>query len=90
MGWCETHVMQRWLIQPGRPMQNSYVARFNGKFRNECFNEHWFETLPQAREVIRAWVQDFNQVRPHSSIGCTPQRRCARFFETPDPLTPVT
>ena len=79
MGWCEKHKIQHILIQPGRPMQNGYIESFNGKFRDECLNEHWFETLPQAREVIRAWVQDYNEVRPHSSIGRMPPRRFARL-----------
>jgi len=42
---------------------------FNGKFRDECLNEHWFETLRQARTEIAIWRQDYNEVRPHSSIG---------------------
>lgn len=79
MGWCESHKIQHILIQPGRPMQNGYIESFNGKFRDECLNEHWFETLPQAREVIRAWAQDYNEVRPHSSIGRMPPRRFARL-----------
>ena len=79
LGWCESHKIQHLLIQPGRPMQNGYIESFNGKFRDECLNEHWFETLPQAREVIRAWVQDYNEVRPHSSIGRMPPRRFARL-----------
>jgi hypothetical protein len=60
------------LIEPGRPMQNGYIESFNGKFRDECLNEQWFETLQQARSAIAAWRQDYNEVRPHRScaIGC--------------------
>jgi putative transposase len=79
LGWCERNKIQHILIEPGRPMQNGYIESFNGKFRDECLNEHWFETLAQAREVIRAWVQDYNEVRPHSSIGRMPPRRFARL-----------
>ena len=79
LGWCERNKIQHILIEPGRPMQNGYIESFNGKFRDECLNEHWFETLPQAREVIRAWVQDYNEVRPHSSIDRMPPRRFARL-----------
>ena len=55
-------------------MQNGYIESFNGKFRDECLNEHWFETLAQARVVIQDWVQDYNEVRTHSSIGRIPPR----------------
>ena len=62
-------------IQPGKPVQNAYVESFNGKFRDECLNEHWFASLEEAREVIEEWRQDYNQVRPHSSLGdLTPEQ----------------
>ena len=67
MGWVQTHGIRHILIEPGRPMQNGYIESFNGKFRDECLNEHWFETLAQARSTIAAWRQDFNEFRPHSS-----------------------
>jgi putative transposase len=52
MAWATAHGVRHILIQPGRPMQNGYIESFNGKFRDECLNEQWFETLPQARECI--------------------------------------
>lgn len=67
MAWALTHGIRHILIEPGRPMQNGYIESFNGKFRDECLNEHWFETLPQARTTIADWRQDYNEVRPHSS-----------------------
>lgn len=72
MCWTQRHGIRHILIQPGRPMQNGYIESFNGKFRDECLNEHWFETLPQAREIITAWRKDYNEVRPHSSLGRIP------------------
>ncbi len=54
LGWCERNKIPHILIEPGPPMQNGYIESFNGKFWDECLNEHWFKTLPQAREVIRA------------------------------------
>ena len=66
------------LIQPGRPMQNGYIESFNGKFRDECLNEHWFQTLPQARSEIAGWRKDYNEVRPHSSLGRIPPAEFAR------------
>ena len=78
MGWANSHGIQHLLIQPGRPMQNGYIESFNGKFRDECLNEQRFETLHQARVAISIWRQDYNEVRPHSSLGRIPP---ARFSE---------
>jgi putative transposase len=67
MAWANAHGIRHTLIEPGRPMQNGYIESFNGKFRDECLNEQWFETLTQARTTIATWRQDYNEVRPHSS-----------------------
>ena len=56
-------------FRPGKPTENAYIESFNGKFRDECLNEHWFVSLDHAREVIEAWRVDYNEVRPHSGIG---------------------
>lgn len=42
-------------------MRNGYIESFNGKFRDECLNEHWFTSLPQARDVIGEWRRDYNE-----------------------------
>jgi len=57
------------LIQAGKPTQNAYVESFNGKFRDECLNEHWFRSLAEASEIIGAWRADYNQRGPHSALG---------------------
>ncbi|SDH84113.1 Transposase InsO and inactivated derivatives [Variovorax sp. OV700] len=62
MGWAQTHGIRHILIEPGRPMQNGYIESFNGKFRDECLNEQWFETLQQAWSAITLWRQDYNEV----------------------------
>ena len=54
------------LIQPGKPTQNAYIESFNGKFRDERLNEHWFTSLANARAVIAAWRLDYNEERPHT------------------------
>ncbi len=77
MAWAHSHGVRHILIEPGRPMQNGYIESFNGKFRDECLNEQWFETLHQARSAITAWRQDYNEVRPHSSVGRIPPARFA-------------
>ena len=79
MAWAQTHGIRHILIEPGRPMQNGYIESFNGKFRDECLNEQWFETLHQARAAIAIWRQDYNEVRPHSSVGRIPPARFAEL-----------
>ncbi|MBZ5512084.1 MAG: transposase [Acidobacteriia bacterium] len=49
-------------------MENGYVESFNGRFRDECLNENWFTDLADAREKIAQWKQDYNEMRPHSSL----------------------
>jgi putative transposase len=56
-------------IQPGKPVQNAFIESFNGKFRDECLNEHWFLTLQEAQAVIEAWRREYNEERTHSTIG---------------------
>lgn len=57
-----------------REVQNAFVESFNGKFRDECLNEHWFLTLQEAQLVIEAWRREYNEERTHSAIGdVTPQ-----------------
>ena len=77
MGWAQSHGIQHLLIQPGKPMQNGYIESFNGKFRDECLNEHWFQTLSQARSAIADWRKDYNEVRPHSSCRRMPPAKYA-------------
>jgi len=48
---------------------NAFIESFNGRFRDECLNEHVFTTLGEAREVIASWLEDYNRERPHSSLG---------------------
>ena len=77
IAWTIQHHVRHLLIEPGKPMQNGYIESFNGKFRDECLNEHWFQTLQQARDTIAHWRRDYNEVRPHSSIGRIPPARFA-------------
>ena len=79
MAWANSHGIRHILIEPGRPMQNGYIESFNGKFRDEHLNEQWFETLNQARSATAIWRQDYNEVRPHSSVGRMPPARFAEL-----------
>jgi len=55
--------------RPGKPTDNAFIESFNGKFRAECLNAHWFMTLDDARRKCEAWRRHYNEERPHSSIG---------------------
>src|ERR1700687_4053340 len=56
-------------IQPGKPTQNARVESFNGRLREECLRVSWFQNLFDARRKIAAWRIDYNEQRPHSSLG---------------------
>lgn len=58
--------------RPGKPTDNAFIESFNGKFRSECLNAHWFMSLDDARRKIEDWRKDYNEVRPHSAIGNKP------------------
>ena len=82
--WAYRQGVQLHFIQPGKPVQNAYIESFNGRLRDECLNEHWFSTLEEARHQIEAWRQDYNTVRPHSSLGgLTPDEFVRREHQSP-------
>lgn len=56
-------------IRPGKPVENCFIESTGGSFRDECLNEHWFTNLADARRRIELWRRDYNEVRPHSSLG---------------------
>lgn len=77
--WAYLHGVQLKLIQAGKPTQNAFIESFNGRFRDECLNDHWFTSLAEARILIAAWRQDYNQQRPHSALGyLTPAEYAAK------------
>ena len=90
IAWAQAHGVRHILIQPGRPMQNGYIESFNGKLRDECLNEHWFQTLSQARSEIAIWRQDYNEVRPHSSLGRIPPAEFAQRHRTKNQPPPAS
>ena len=83
-----SHAMLQWqeergvgwhYIAPGKPQQNGFVESLNGRFRDECLNEHVFRNLPAARRIVEAWRIDYNLHRPHTSLGgLTPNEFAAR------------
>jgi putative transposase len=89
--WAYRQGVRLPFIAPGKPEQNAYVESFNGKFRDECLNEHWFGDLKEAREKIETWRQDYNRRRPHSALGYrTPEEFAAQVAaRRASPPTPV-
>lgn len=90
IAWTQQHGIEHILIEPGCPTQNGYIESFNGKFRDECLNEHWFTSLTQARQVISDWRRDYNEVRPHSSCGRIPPAQFAANHRSRQATNAVT
>jgi transposase InsO family protein len=67
--WAHARSVQLFLIEPGKPNQNAYIESFNGRFRDECLNEHWFTSLQQARVIVETWRREYNEERPKKSLG---------------------
>ena len=67
--WAYGRGVRLRFIRPGRPVDNAYMESFNARLRDECLNQHWFLTIGHARQVIEEWRRDYNQARPHSSLG---------------------
>jgi len=68
-GWLEIQGTKPLFIEPGSPWQNGKCESFNGRFRDECLNLEWFESLKEAQVVIEAWREHYNQERPHSALN---------------------
>ena len=67
--WAHARGVMLRLIEPGKPNQNAYIESFNGRFRDECLNEHWFTSLAHAQVVIEAWRREYNDERPKKGLG---------------------
>jgi len=83
--------IRRWLvrlgvktlfIEPGSPWENGYIESFNGKLRDELLNREIFTTLTEAKVLIEQWRREYNQVRPHSSLGYQPPAPETRITAT--------
>lgn len=85
------HILQDWLkglgvktayIEPGSPWENGFNERFNGSLRDECLNLEYFHTLKEARVIIGQWMNEYNHIRPHSSLGYRPPAPIVRVENT--------
>nr|WP_240154398.1 IS3 family transposase [Comamonas sp. Tr-654] len=80
--WAHARGVQLFLIEPGKPNQNAYIESFNGRFRDECLNEHWFTSLAHARVIVEAWRLEYNEERPKRSLGgLTPAAYAQRLMQ---------
>ena len=67
--WAYQRGVQLDFIRPGKPVENAFIESFNGRLRDECLNVQQFTSIDDAKAKIEAWRVDYNQRRPHSSLG---------------------
>jgi putative transposase len=67
--WAYERGVKLHFIRPGKPVDNAYMESFNGRFRDECLNLHWFMSVGHARDIAEDYRVDYNNERPHSSLG---------------------
>lgn len=87
--WAYRHGVQLEFIRPGKPVENAYIESFHSRFRDECLSTHWFLDLADARFQIEHFRRDYNDERPHSSLGGRPPTAFMRSLEQPH-CTPTT
>lgn len=81
--WAYQKSVELDFSRPGKPTDNAFIESFNGKFRAECLNAHWFLTLDDARSKMEDSRKDYNNVRPHSAIGNKPPAALAKSVLVP-------
>ena len=67
--WAYAHKVTLEFSRPGTPTDNAYIESFNGSLRDECLNLHWFADLTSAKDTLQAWMQDYNESRPHRALN---------------------
>lgn len=79
--WAYRSQVDLAFIRPGKPTDNAYVESFNGKFREECLNTHYFSAMQEARKIIEGWRVEYNTYRPHRALnGLTPQEFVVKYL----------
>jgi len=79
--WAGDNDVEWRYIDPGKPQQNAFIESFNGSLRDELLNEELFDTLDDARRKLAFWRYDYNNVRPHSSLGNQTPAEARRALE---------
>lgn len=79
--WCQRQGIEILYIQPGKPMQNAYIERFNGSFRRDVLDANWFKELEEVRQYADDWRIDYNEKRPHETLNnMSPNAFAAHMF----------
>jgi putative transposase len=79
--WCRPNSVTLNYIRPGKPNQNAYIERFNRTYRHEVLDAYVFESLRQVRRITRNWINEYNEERPHDSLGKIPPAVFRRQIE---------
>jgi putative transposase len=67
--WAYRHGVRMAFSRPSKPTDNAFVESFNGTFRAECLNAHWFSSLTEAQRIVETWRGEYNESRPHRALG---------------------
>lgn len=86
--WAKDNGIEWHYIDPGKPQQNAFIESFNGSLRDECLNEEIFDSLADARRKLALWRYDYNNVRPHSSLGGRTPAEARRTLEQSEGSAP--
>jgi putative transposase len=86
--WADQNGVAWHYIDPGKPQQNAFIESFNGSLRDELLNEEMFDNLDDARRKLAIWRYDYNNVRPHSSLGNKPPAEARRTLEISEVSAP--
>ena len=70
--WARERNIALRFIQPGKPNQNAYIERFNRTYRTEVLDVYLFDSIEQVQETVDHWVPEYNELRPHDSLGGVP------------------
>jgi len=79
--WAYNRKVKLHFIRPGKPVDNAFMESFNARLRDECLNVNWFRSIEHARKVIEEWRIDYNENRPHSTLGFLTPREFAQKEE---------
>jgi putative transposase len=80
--WAHQNGVQIDFSRPGKPTDNAFIESFNGTFRSECLNTHWFHSLQEAKLLIENWRQEYNESRPHRALDLRTPNEFARQIAT--------